>query len=99
VGLKPTAPKVGSLEDMEDMDLTKKLDFLRTHKVLKCMNKHEVLEEHARTWQQNGLRDLRYLETARESLDADGLASKITVDVLLNKHWTDARCGIDDSQL
>lgn len=99
MGLKPIAPKAGSLEDMEDMDLGKKLDFLRTNKVLKCMNKHEVLEEHATTWQKNGLADLEYQETGRERLDAGGFASRITVDVRLNNHWTDKRCGIDDTQL
>jgi hypothetical protein len=99
VGLKPEAPTEGSLTDMEDMNLDKKLAFLRTNKILKCMNKHEVLNEHEATWHRNGLQDLRYEELGRESLHPSGHATKITVDVLLNRHWTDERCGIDDTQL
>ena len=84
---------------MENMNLDKKLAFLRTNKILKCMNKHELLEEHEETWQVNGLKDLRFEEIRRENLHASGSASKITVDVQLNNHWTDSRCGIDDTQL
>eukprot|EP00428_Durinskia_dybowskii_P060938 CAMPEP_0170373746 /NCGR_PEP_ID=MMETSP0117_2-20130122/10232_1 /TAXON_ID=400756 /ORGANISM="Durinskia baltica, Strain CSIRO CS-38" /LENGTH=224 /DNA_ID=CAMNT_0010628655 /DNA_START=361 /DNA_END=1031 /DNA_ORIENTATION=- len=98
VGLKSIAPTTGSLMDMENMDLNKKLAFLRTNKILKCMNKHEVLQEHDATWRTNGLKDLQFQELARVSLDTTTeCASKVTVDVLLNKHWTDERCGIDDT--
>lgn len=99
VGLKPLLPKTGTLTDMENMNLDKKLAFLRTNKLLKCMNKHEVLNEHEATWQRNGLRDLQYEEISRKYLDTDGHCSRITVDVQLNKHWTDDRAGINDSQL
>lgn len=99
MGLKPLLPKTGTLTDMENMNLDKKLAFLRTNKILKCMNKHEVLDEHEGTWQSNGLRDLKYEEVSRKALDADGHSSRITVDVMLNKHWTDARSGINDTQL
>lgn len=80
--------------------MNKKLAFLRTNKVLKCMNKIEVLKEHDKTWQQNGLSDLEFLEISRVTVDAESkYASKLTVDVQLNKHWTDERCGIQDSQM
>jgi hypothetical protein len=97
--LKPIAPTSGSLTDMENMNLDSKLAYLRTNKLLKCMNKHELLQEHEATWRQNGLKDLRYTELSREDLDPSGCASKITVDVQLNGHWTDSRCGLDDTQL
>lgn len=84
---------------MENLDLEKKLAYLRTNKLLKCMNKHEVLDEHEKTWQTNGLRLLNFEEISRKFLDADGHCSKITVDVLLNNHWTDARSGINDTQM
>ena len=84
---------------MEDMNLDKKLAFLRTNKILKCMNKHEVLAEHDATWHTNGLKDLHYLERSRETLGKQSKCLKITVDVELNNHWTDARCGISDTQL
>jgi len=84
---------------MEDMNLDKKLAFLRTNKILKCMNKHEVLAEHDRTWRTNGLKNLHYKELSRVALDKQGKCLKITVDVELNNHWTDERCGIADTQL
>lgn len=93
------APTQGSLTDMEDMNLDKKLAYLRTNRVLKCMNKHEVLQEHDATWRTNGLRDLKYIELERRTLDPKGKCVKITVDVMLNGHWSDDRCSIDDSQL
>lgn len=97
--LTTIAPTVGTLTDMEDMNLEKKLAYLRTNRILKCMNKIEVLAEHESTWRTNGLHDLHYQELARESLDKSGRCTKVTVDVQLNKHWTDSRCGIDDTQL
>lgn len=84
---------------MEDMNLDAKLAYLRTNKLLKCMNKHELLQEHEKTWRTNGLKDLSYEVLGRESLHPSGCASKVTVDVQLNKHWTDSRCGISDTQL
>lgn len=37
-----TYPTVGQITDMEDMTLIKKIQYLREHKVWKCMNKTEV---------------------------------------------------------
>ena len=45
---------------MEDMNLENKLKFLRNHKIWKCMNKTEVLEEHSSSWKKNGLSSLKY---------------------------------------
>ena len=42
------------------MNLPKKLQFLREHKVWKCMNKTEVLEEHSSSWKTNGLSSLHF---------------------------------------
>jgi len=96
VGLIPTAPSTGKLTDMEDMSLADKLSYLKSNKVLKCMNKIEVLNEHETTWQTNGLNSLQYEELSRETLNPH--ASRVTVDVQKNNHWTDERCGIDDKQ-
>ena len=53
--------------------------------------------EHEKTWFTNGLYDLKYKELNRVYLN--DYSSKITIDILLNSHWTDERCGIDDTQL
>lgn len=58
----------GSITDLEDMSLDKKLGFLRTHKLWKCMNKTEVLEENKNSKGQNGLTDLHYQVLTKESL-------------------------------
>lgn len=60
MGITSTFPTSGKITDMEDMDLTKKLQFLREHKVWKCMNKTEVLEEHSSSWTTNGLSSLNF---------------------------------------
>ena len=98
-GLTPVAPTGGgSFTDLEDMNLESKLQYLRSNKLLKCMNKIEVLAEHATTWRENGLSNLQYTEVSREALGEH--ATKITVDVMLNcGHWTDKRSGIQDPQL
>ena len=41
-GYRPTAPTSGTITDMEEMDLQAKLEFLKSHKLWKCMNKTEV---------------------------------------------------------
>ena len=82
---------------MENMELDTKLKVLRENRLWKCMNKNEVLAEHETTWQVNGLIDLNYKEIKRIILN--DFTIKITVDLLLNNHWTDDRSGIDDSQL
>ena len=74
-----------------------KLDFLRVNRVLKCMNKREVITEHADTWTTNGLKTLAYQEISRRGYINDH-AWRILVDVQLNSHWTDTACGIDDPQ-
>jgi hypothetical protein len=84
---------------MEAMNLDQKLAFLRTDKLLKCMNKHEVLEEHARTWKMNGLTDLEFSKVKQEFLFGEEYCVKHTVDVGINHHWTDDRSGITDTQL
>lgn len=47
----------------------------------------QVLNEHDKTWQTNGLADLSYEVLGREELGEH--ATKITVDVKLNDHWSD----------
>jgi hypothetical protein len=108
--LTPTSPSSGTIQDLEEMTLQSKLQFLRKNSVWKCMNKFELLKEHSSTWDSNGLKDLKYSVLKRQDTDAcathkssnsggRGSVSRITVDVLLNQHWTDLACGIDDSQL
>jgi hypothetical protein len=98
-GLTYTFPDRGSITDLEEMTLQTKLSFLKDHRDWKCMNKNEVLDEHADTWQHNGLSNLRYEEIARRPLDPSARAIKVKVDVGENCHWTDLVCGVDDTQL
>ncbi|KAJ1421893.1 nucleotide-diphospho-sugar transferase [Ochromonadaceae sp. CCMP2298] len=98
VGLTPTAPTAGSMRDMEKMGIHKKMAFLKANRVLKCMNKTEVLQEHVQTWKSNGLSNLHYTEISREA--PNDTCTKVTVDVELNRgHWTDDRSGIADPQM
>lgn len=91
------APSAGTIEDMEQMDLDEKLSYLRENKLLKCMNKNELLREHAETWKENGLSHLKYTELERTCIGM--IAVRIKVDVELNGgHWSDERCGMEDNQ-
>lgn len=65
VGITSVYPTIGKITDMENMNLKSKLQFLRENKVWKCMNKTEVLEEHASTWNANGLSSLKYQGASR----------------------------------
>jgi hypothetical protein len=92
----------GSIYDMEEMDLTTKLNYLRENQLLKCNNKKELLDEHESTWQTNGLNAFCspeqqfYLEEVQFLSD---FCVKITVELTLNNgHWSDLRCGINDQQ-
>lgn len=97
MNLKPIFPsgKNATIVDMENMTLESKLNFLRVNKVWKCLNKNEVLEEHASTWKTNGLSDLKYNELSRVNLNDHCV--KVRVDLLLNNHWTDSKSGINDT--
>ncbi|KAL9191383.1 hypothetical protein ACHAXT_001089 [Thalassiosira profunda] len=98
--IKWDAPEKGTIVDLEDMDLTSKINFLRQNKEWKCMVKWEALEEHAATWKTNGLADLSYDIRGITKLDKDDAgeskATKLTVDVKLNgTHWANEKCGVD----
>jgi hypothetical protein len=82
---------------MEEMTLQTKLDFLKQNKIWKCMNKTELLGEHNSTWKTNGIIDLNYTEEKRININDNCII--FTVDVLINEHWTDLVCGIDNTQL
>lgn len=82
---------------MEEMTLETKLQFLKQNKIWKCMNKTELLDEHNTTWNTNGISDLNYTEEKRIEINDNCII--FTVDVLINEHWTDLVCGIDNSQL
>jgi len=90
-------PDRGTLVDLEQMDLSEKLNFLRSHKEWKCMVKWEALEEHESTWRTNGLADLKYQMLGTEPLDGNtGHATKLQVDVKLNgNHWANDKCSVD----
>lgn len=96
------AESEGSIYDMEEMDLTTKLTYLRENNLLKCNNKQELLEEHDNTWQSNGLNafsspEKQYFLEGIEYLS--DYCVKITVELTLNSgHWSDLRCGIHDKQ-
>ena len=91
------SPTEGSIIDLEEMTLNDKLNFLREHKVWKCMNKVEVLAEHESTWSQNGLCNLSYKELSSTILNDHSVMIK--VDVLLNDHWSDYVCDLSNKQL
>jgi hypothetical protein len=97
LGIQWEWPAKGTLEDLEEMTLTQKLDFLRENKQWKCMVKWEALDEHVTTWKTNGLADLNYKVLKTETLDPKNKSSKITVDVKLNgnNHWANEKCGVD----
>lgn len=54
-----TKPSSGSIQDLENLNLSQKLDYLKENN-LKFMKKQEALAEHATTWNINGLSNLKY---------------------------------------
>ena len=62
----------------------------------RCMQKHEVLSEHNKTWKQNGLKDLHFEVKNRDDSYAP-CVSRIKVDICLNNHWSDDFCGINNN--
>jgi SAM-dependent methyltransferase len=91
-------PQVGEIQDLEYMTLAEKLAFLKQQKLgardnsWKCMVKEELLKEHKDTWQSNGLSDLKYkVLKSTKSLHSSGLASRVTVELPLNGHWSDTK--------
>ena len=98
--VKWDAPGEGTIVDLEGMDLSTKLGFLKDNKEWKCRVKWEALEEHAATWRSNGLADLTYNIVKISRLDGDDVgeskATKLTTDVKLNgNHWANDKCGVD----
>ena len=91
--MEVAAPREGAMEDLEAQSLEEKLQTLRAHREWKCNVKWEALNEHAATWRRNGLADLDYSLLATEPLGPH--ATKYTVDVKLNGHWTDTVFHID----
>lgn len=87
----PFAPDSGRMIDMEDMNLSTKLQFLRKNMSWKCMSKQELLAETTSTWRDDGLSDLTFTEITQTELLPHNIAVKITVNLGLNHgHWTDA---------
>lgn len=96
LGIKWEWPDQGNIVDLEEMDLSEKLSFLRNNKEWKCMVKWEALDEHEATWKTNGLADLKYTLLATKDLDDTQRATKFTVDVKLNgTHWANDKCSVD----
>ena len=103
------APSVGSLRDLEEMDLQAKLGFLREHKSWKNYRKTELDEEHKATWRANGLSCLNYqvlaMTTAPPGAPVSSLGGtvprdapyvRVTVDVGLNgAGHHDEWCGVE----
>jgi hypothetical protein len=106
VQLQRMKPVEGSITDMEEMTLDEKRVFLKAHEEQKCMVKWELWDEHDTTWSENGLKNLQYHEQKRIYLgnsSGDKIkseqAQKITVDVCLNKHWSDEKAVESDTKL
>lgn len=105
-GIEWIGPTTVTIQDLEEMDLSTKLGFLKQNSEWKCMVKWEALEEHPKTWQTNGLADLNYDILNIERLDKDdddagaggegsSKVTKLTTDVKLNgSHWSNQRCGV-----
>ncbi|CAM9766883.1 unnamed protein product [Chrysoparadoxa australica] len=93
VGLLLVAPDVGSIEDLEQMDLNQKLSFLRSHKEWKCNVKTEALKEHSSTWSSLSTfmpAKLTWPELYHSpSPGTHSCPVVFQVDVQLNSHWTD----------
>lgn len=53
---KMDAPTHGTITDLEHMNLTEKVAFLKAHPQWKCNIRWELRDEHLTTWQTNGLR-------------------------------------------
>ncbi|RYH32344.1 hypothetical protein EON65_00765 [archaeon] len=79
---------------MEEKGLDEKLVELGAHPNIKCSQKKELLEEHAATWQHNGLSSFRESEQFKvirtECLTPHAI--KISVELSYNSHWTDQKC-------
>jgi len=100
VSMKWVGVKEGGITDLEDMDITEKINFLRGNKEWKCHMKNEVLAEHSSTWRTNGLSDLSYDVLGRKLIDEEKCGEKaeiITVRVGLNgDHWTNEKSGVEN---
>ena len=66
-----TKSKNGSIRDLENMNLQQKLGYLKAND-LKFMQKREALAEHDRTWQTNGLNNIKNLAAFEESITSCG---------------------------
>ena len=66
-----TKSKNGSIRDLENMNLQQKLWYLKDND-LKFMQKREALAEHDRTWQTNGLNNIKNLAAFEESITSCG---------------------------
>ena len=82
------------------MNLKEKVDFLKERELLKCMNRKELLDEHQETWQKNGITSFRQKCEFHliEKIQLNDYAVKYTVELELNDHWSDSRCGEQDRQ-
>jgi len=96
-GLKIDFPTHGSYTDLENKNLTEKLNYLRGNQALKCLNKTELLKQQRMPVQKNGLSTLNYKEID-EKTNAKDHATIVRVDVMKNKHWTDNVCAIDNTR-
>jgi len=90
------APAAGNLIDLEDMDITQKVAFLKQFPEWKCNVRWELQNEHAATWTTNGLRTARgatfdFDVVATEELGPN--AFKYTVTCGLNGDWADAHAA------
>jgi len=97
--LIPSFPTSGTITDLEEMTLDEKLSTLRQHNLWKCMNKSEVLLEHAKTWRNNGILTLSNHQLLGSEFSYEGRVIICTVDVGKNDHWTDLVCKLDDTQM
>ena len=66
-----TKSKNGSIRDLENMNLQQKLGYLKDND-LQFMQKREALAEHDRTWQTNGLNNIKNLAAFEESITSCG---------------------------
>lgn len=86
-------PTTGKYLDLENKGIEDKMKELRVQRA-KCMNKREVLNEHAKTWKTNGLNSLKYSKLRESSCGKN--CERIVVDLKTNGHWTDKYAALDN---
>lgn len=91
--------RVELIRDLENMDLQEKLSFLRKNRKWKCMVKWEAMEEHAKTWKTNGLKNLSYKVMRKLDLDPEKKGKSSSAATTVSQHVSRATKVLVDVKL